>query len=100
MSWGRALPLARYTSPVDERQTRTGWYLISANGWVESGPFLTEGAAAAEAARMDDEGLGRFSAPWRCQFSRTGLKIGARWRASRPRRAKTPAPLPTRQPAV
>ena len=66
------------------RGTRTGWYLIAANGRVEAGPFQDEAAAEYAARWMDDEARGVNPAPWLPKYSHAGLQIGSRWRPTRP----------------
>lgn len=63
--------------------TRRGWYLIAENNRVEAGPFPDEDAAQRGAVWLEVSGRGVNPSPWRPLFSRTGLRIGSRWRPTR-----------------
>lgn len=69
------------------RRHGPGWYLVSAhNQIVECGPFGTEGEAIAAGLFLDDEGRGVNPQLWEPVYSARGLVVGARRRASRPRK--------------
>ena len=60
-----------------------GWFLVSTNGRVEAGPFLTEETAFHSADWLEDNGLGVHPAPWTPRWSSSGLLIGSRVRDRR-----------------
>lgn len=65
---------------------RDGWYLIAANNRVEAGPFDSEEQAVDGAYFLEVVSGGVHPSPWFPRFSRTGLQVGSRWRATRPAR--------------
>lgn len=64
-----------------------GWYLQSQhNLMVECGPFPTEAAAILAGLELDEQGRGVNPQLWEPVYSARGLVVGARRRASRPRK--------------